>query len=517
MVTLFVAAISLAAGIAFATGWLWTGLVLALVSGPLDGVDGKLARSRLEFSRWGDLEHLLDKIAEYGWYLALAGHFAVTRGEGPWALAALIVVVALAETLSGEFYRRFTGTQLDDAGPPERRFRLIGGRRNTYFWTLLPFAAAGAWYAGFIMIAVYATLTFFVMQWRLFVRLGEFGRRHSPAVAANYAATAYRVLCRATAASLGVVAYVRASVPYSGPPERMMMPQINVAIAGVGNCASSLVQGIGHYANGGSNDEQGLMHWDLGGYRPKDVRIVAAWDIGRAQGRLRRRRRDFRQAEQYHGVLRPCRADRHRGADGPAPRRRCRAHGRFSGGADVRPRRPAEPDLKDVVAVLRESRTDVLMIYLPVGSQAATEFYAEAALQAGCAFVNNIPVFIASDPVWAERFRVAGVRCSVTTSRRSCVPPSSTAPLTDLFAKRGVTIDRTYQLNTGGNTDFLNMLERSGWHRRRFRRRKPFSRSPHTGSTTRISMSVRRTMSPGRTTTRSASCAWKAGCSAVCR
>ena len=194
MVTLFVAAISLAAGIAFATGWLWTGLVLALVSGPLDGVDGKLARSRLEFSRWGDLEHLLDKIAEYGWYLALAGHFAVTRGEGPWALAALIVVVALAETLSGEFYRRFTGTQLDDAGPPERRFRLIGGRRNTYFWTLVPFAAAGAWYAGFIMIAVYATLTFFVMQWRLFVRLGEFGRRHSPAVAANYAATAYGFL-----------------------------------------------------------------------------------------------------------------------------------------------------------------------------------------------------------------------------------------------------------------------------------------------------------------------------------
>ena len=194
MVTLFVAAISLAAGIAFALGWLWTGLILALVSGPLDGVDGKLARSRLEFSRWGDLEHVLDKIAEYGWYLALAGHFAVTRGEAPWLIAALIIVVALAEALSGEFYRRFTGTQLDDAGDFERRFRLISGRRNTYFWTLIPFAAAGLWYAGFAMIAVYAVATFFVMQLRLFRRLGEYGRRHSATVAANYAATSYDFL-----------------------------------------------------------------------------------------------------------------------------------------------------------------------------------------------------------------------------------------------------------------------------------------------------------------------------------
>ena len=194
MVTVFVAVISLAAGIAFATGWLWTGLVLALVSGPLDGVDGKLARSRLEFSRWGDLEHVLDKIAEYGWYFALAGHFAVTRGEGPWTVATLIVVVALAEALGGEFYRRFTGTQLDDAGDFERRFRLIGGRRNTYFWTLIPFAAFGLWYAGFVAIAVYAVLTFFVMQVRLFKRLGDYGRHHSAAVAANYAATTYDFL-----------------------------------------------------------------------------------------------------------------------------------------------------------------------------------------------------------------------------------------------------------------------------------------------------------------------------------
>lgn len=194
MVTLFVAAISLAAGVAFAFGWLWTGLALALVSGPLDGVDGKLARARIEFSRWGDLEHVLDKIAEYGWYLALAAHFAVTQGHAPWLVAALIILFALAEALGGEFFRRFTGKQLDDAGAFERRFRLVSGRRNTFFWTLVPFAAFGAWYAGFVAIAAYAVATFFVMQYSLFRRLAEYGRAHSAAVAANFAATTYDFL-----------------------------------------------------------------------------------------------------------------------------------------------------------------------------------------------------------------------------------------------------------------------------------------------------------------------------------
>jgi len=194
MVTLFVAALSLGAGVAFAYGWLWTGLVLALISGPLDGVDGKLARARVEFSKWGDLEHVLDKIAEYGWYLALASHFAVTRGEAPWLVAALIILFALAEALGGEFFRRFTGSQLDDAGRFERSFRLVSGRRNTFFWTLLPFAAFEAWYAGFIMIAVYAVATFFVMQFSLFKRLAVYGRAHSGQIESNFAATTYDFL-----------------------------------------------------------------------------------------------------------------------------------------------------------------------------------------------------------------------------------------------------------------------------------------------------------------------------------
>lgn len=172
----------------FATGALWTGLLIALAVGPIDGIDGKLARSRLEFSPWGDLEHVGDKIVEYAWFAGLAA--ALGTGTA-WALAALIVCTALAEALLGEFYRRLTGTQLDDAGRFERAYRLVSGRRNTFFWSLLPFAWLDAWGAGLVAIAVYATVNFFIMLWRFFVRLAEYGRAHSAAIARNLDATAY--------------------------------------------------------------------------------------------------------------------------------------------------------------------------------------------------------------------------------------------------------------------------------------------------------------------------------------
>lgn len=178
----------------FAKGFLWAGLVIALVVGPLDGVDGKLARARVEFSKWGDLEHVADKIVEYGWFAALAYHFATAGHGGAWPLAAVIIAFALAEAAQGEFYRRFTGRQLDDAGDFERRFRLVGGRRNTFFWALLPFAAFGAWYTGYAAIASYSVVTFFVMQLRLFKRLQQFGSEMSPQIAANFAVTGYRFL-----------------------------------------------------------------------------------------------------------------------------------------------------------------------------------------------------------------------------------------------------------------------------------------------------------------------------------
>jgi myo-inositol-1-phosphate synthase len=235
---------------------------------------------------------------------------------------------------------------------------------------------------------------------------------------------------------------------------------INVAIAGIGNCASSLVQGIAHY-RAGANDTVGLMHQELGGYEPADIRVVAAWDVD-----ARKVGRDVAEAifARPNCTARFC---------GKVPKTGARVRmGRILDGVaehmadypDERTFRVAdarEPSKDDVVAVLRESRADVLMNYLPVGSQAASEFYAECALEAGVAFVNNIPVFIASNPEWAARFEAAGVPIIGDDIKAQLGATIVHRVLTDLFAKRGVKLDRTYQLNTGGNTDFLNMLNRS--------------------------------------------------------
>jgi myo-inositol-1-phosphate synthase len=243
----------------------------------------------------------------------------------------------------------------------------------------------------------------------------------------------------------------------------MLSPQphgINVAIVGVGNCASSLVQGLEHYREG-ANDTIGLMHWDLGGYRPSDIHVVAAWDVD-----TRKVGRDVAEAI----FARPnctaifCPEVERTGAkvrmgrilDGVADHMAEYPDDRTFRVADM-----AEANREEVVAVLRETNADVLMNYLPVGSQAASEFYAECALEAGVAFVNNIPVFIASNPEWAERFRAAGVPIIGDDIKAQLGATIVHRVLTDLFKKRGVQLDRTYQLNTGGNTDFLNMLERS--------------------------------------------------------
>ena len=236
---------------------------------------------------------------------------------------------------------------------------------------------------------------------------------------------------------------------------------INVAIVGVGNCASSLVQGVAYYRNGGANEQIGLMHWDLGGHRPKDIRFVAAWDIDR-----RKVGRDLAEAIFARPNCTTVFCD-HVPASGTIVRMGCVLDGVSEHMADFDDDRtfvPAEvpqATRADVVRVLKQTRCDVLMNYLPVGSQAATEFYAECALEAGVALVNNIPVFIASDPAWAERFRAAGVPVLGDDIKAQFGATIVHRVLTDLFAKRGVKLDRTYQLNTGGNTDFLNMLNRT--------------------------------------------------------
>jgi myo-inositol-1-phosphate synthase len=234
------------------------------------------------------------------------------------------------------------------------------------------------------------------------------------------------------------------------------MSSINIAVIGVGNCASSLVQGLSHYRDG-ANETVGLMHWDLGGYRPSDIQVVAAWDVDR-----RKVGKDVAEAifakpnctAIFCESIEPTGAKVQMGRilDGVADHMSDYKDDRTFLVSDEK-----EATKDQVVAALRATKTDVLMNYLPVGSQKASEFYAECALEAGVAFVNNIPVFIASNPEWADRFSKAGVPIIGDDIKAQLGATIVHRVLTDLFAKRGVKLERTYQLNTGGNTDFLNM------------------------------------------------------------
>jgi myo-inositol-1-phosphate synthase len=237
---------------------------------------------------------------------------------------------------------------------------------------------------------------------------------------------------------------------------------INVAVVGVGNCASSLIQGIAHYSNGGANEQIGLSHWDLGGYRPRDLKIVAAWDIDE-----RKVGRDVAEAIFAppnctaifcdHVAETGTKVRMGKILDGVAEHMGNFPDERTFMLADGQ----SEPTKAEVVGVLRDSDADVMVNYLPVGSQKATEFYAECALEAQVAFVNCMPVFIGSDETWAKRFEEAGVPVIGDDIKAQLGATIVHRVLTDLFKKRGVKLDRTYQLNTGGNTDFLNMLERT--------------------------------------------------------
>ncbi len=239
------------------------------------------------------------------------------------------------------------------------------------------------------------------------------------------------------------------------------MNQINVAIVGMGNCASSLIQGI-HYYNGRSAEEAiGLMHWSIGGYTPGDIRIVAAFDIDE-----RKVGKDVSEAifaapncttvfcedVPHYGIA----VHMGRILDGYS------AHmADYPAGQTFIPSNAPQPTKAQVVDVLKAAAVDVLMNYLPVGSEEATRFYAECALEAGVAFVNNIPVFIASDPAWARRFEARNIPIIGDDIKAQLGATITHRTLVDLFHKRGVKLERTYQLNTGGNTDFLNMLNRS--------------------------------------------------------
>jgi len=227
---------------------------------------------------------------------------------------------------------------------------------------------------------------------------------------------------------------------------------IRVGIIGVGNCASSFVQGLSYYRDVSANEPvAGLMNVDLGGYHVGQVEISSAFDVnalkvGRevAEAIYASPNNTFRFAD-----VKPTGVSVRRGPT-------------FDGLGKYLREDIEESDLPvcDVAEVLADSRTDVLVSYLPVGSQQATEWYAEQALEAGCAFVNCIPVFIASDPKWRQRFERAGLPLVGDDIKSQVGATIIHRMLANLFRERGVRLDRTYQLNFGGNSDFKNMLER---------------------------------------------------------
>jgi myo-inositol-1-phosphate synthase len=225
---------------------------------------------------------------------------------------------------------------------------------------------------------------------------------------------------------------------------------LRIGIAGVGNCASSFVQGLAYYRDA-QQAAPGLPHPDLGGYRVSDIVVASAFDV--AQGKVGEdvarailaapnNTRVFAEVPETGVVVRR----------GPT----LDGLGRYLTGEITE----SESPVADVADVLRRTRTEVLVSWLPVGAQRATEFYANAALAAGCAFVNCIPVFIASDPAWRARFQERGLPVIGDDIKSQLGATILHRALAHLFRERGVRLDRTYQLNFGGNTDFLNMLDR---------------------------------------------------------
>jgi len=231
------------------------------------------------------------------------------------------------------------------------------------------------------------------------------------------------------------------------------MSKIRLAIAGVGNCASSLVQGLEFYKDANPDElVPGLMHVDLGGYHIRDIEVVAAFDVDADKVGI-----DVAKAI-FAGPNNTIRF-----ADVPDSRINVQRGPTYDGFGQYYQQVCDESaeDPVDVAQALRDSKADVLVSYLPVGSEEAQKYYAQACLDAKVAFVNAIPVFIASDPVWAEKFTEAGVPLVGDDIKSQVGATIVHRTLARLFEDRGTTIDHTYQLNFGGNMDFMNMLERT--------------------------------------------------------
>ncbi|MBE0523104.1 MAG: inositol-3-phosphate synthase [Methanosarcinales archaeon] len=239
------------------------------------------------------------------------------------------------------------------------------------------------------------------------------------------------------------------------------MQNIKIAIVGIGNCASSLIQGIEYYRSKNQNDASGLMHWDIDGYKPYNIDVVAAFDIDK--------RKVGKDVSEAIFALPNCttvfcdnipksnvKVNMGQILDGFSEHMNDYDEKHSFVKADEK-----ELSKEDIVKILADSGVEILLNYLPVGSEEAVRFYAECALDANVGFINNMPVFIASDPTWAQRFKEKGLPIIGDDIKAQLGATITHRTLADLFEKRGVKIERTYQLNTGGNTDFLNMLNRS--------------------------------------------------------
>lgn len=229
------------------------------------------------------------------------------------------------------------------------------------------------------------------------------------------------------------------------------MPKINVAIAGIGNCASALVQGVEYYRNTREERPPGLMHVNFGGYRINDINFVAAFDVNKhkigkdlAEAIFTKPNCCVKFAEvPKFGV----KVSAGPVLDGAAAHMKKCFHVYEKG----------EVETTDVTEILKEAETDVLVNFLPVGSHQATRFYAQACLEAQCGFINCIPEFVASDPAWAKRFQDRKLPVAGDDIKSQLGATILHRNLVKLCVERGIHVEETYQLNLGGNTDFLNM------------------------------------------------------------
>lgn len=234
--------------------------------------------------------------------------------------------------------------------------------------------------------------------------------------------------------------------------------QIRIAIVGVGNCAASLLQGIEYYRQTElKHNHLGLLHYDLGGYTPKDIEVVAAFDIDKRKVGERIDRAIFAPPNCASPIKesigwKDVQVKMGHVLDGVSDHMKDQPPHRTFIVSDSAP--------ADVVQELVDSKAEILLNYLPVGSEQATRFYTECCLKAGVSLINCIPVFIASDSEWAKRFEEKGIPCVGDDVKSQIGATIIHRTLAKLFNDRGIKLDRTYQLNTGGNTDFLNMLNR---------------------------------------------------------